>query len=191
MSQINYNRLVFLDFETTGFRNPSPVSLCIIFYENGKKKYQNYSIINPEKEIEFGAYKVHGITQEEAKEHGNFAYLWEDICQYFENSIVTAHNNRFDFCNVLLPTLKRYNLDVPQMWALDTLENAKVLIPKSEIKNYKLNTLCDYLNIIFDEEKHHLALYDTISLPKIYNKLLKLSKGNLILRDINYNIVEV
>lgn len=182
---------MFLDYETTGIKNPAPVSLCIIFYENGKKKYQNYSVINPEKEIEYGAYKIHGISQDEASQFGNFAYLWQNIRQYFENSIIIAHNCSYDYKRVLLPTLKRYDLEVPQMWALDTLENAKKLIPKSEIENYKLNTLCNYLGIKFDENNHHDALYDTRPLSKIYNRLLKLSKGNLIIRDKDYNIIQI
>lgn len=185
--------MIFLDFETTGLKNPAPVSLCIMFYENGKKKYQSYEIINPEKEIEYGAFKTHGISQEEAKEHYPFPILWEEIGKYFENSIVIGHNVRYDFCFTLLPTLKRYNLRIPEeINVLDTLENAKKLISKTEIKNYKLNTLCDYLNIKFDEEtQHHSAFWDTFVLPKIYNKLVKLSHGDLIIRDINYNIIDL
>lgn len=181
-----------MDFETTGFKSPGVVSLAIIFYENGKKKYQSYNIVNPEKEIEYGAYKTHGITQEEAKGHGNFAWLWEEIKDYFNDSIVIAHNCKFDFKSVLIPNLKRYNLEIPKnIYALDTLENAKNLIPKSEIENYKLNILSDYLGLNFDESKHHDALIDTSILPKIYNKLVKLSYGNLIIRDVNYNVIDL
>lgn len=183
--------MLFLDFESTGLSNPAPVSLGFIFYENGKRKFTEYAIINPEKEIEYGAYKVHGISQEEAEEHYPFPILWEEIKQYFEDSIIISHNNSFDYKRILVPTLKRYNLEIPKMYALCTLENAKKLISKSEIENYKLNTLCDYLGIKFDEKFHHGADYDTEPLPKIYNKLIKLSNGNLIIRDVNYNIIDL
>lgn len=189
--KINYNRLLFLDFETTSLKNPGIVSLGFIFYENGKRIHTDYMIINPEKEIEYGAYKIHGITQEEAEQFYPFPEVWKNIKKYFENSIIISHNNSFDYKRVLLSNLKRYNIEIPQMWALCTLENAKALISKSEIENYKLNTLCDYLNIKFDENKHHGADYDTAPLPKIYNRLLKLSKGNLIIRDRNYNIIQI
>lgn len=180
--QPNYNRMVFLDFETTGFKENAPVSLAMIFYENGKKAYTNYSIIDPEAQIEFGAQKVHGLTQSEVREYNPFPVLWEEISPYFENSILCAHNSTYDIMKVLLPTLDRYGLDTPNnFWICDTLENAKKFIPKTEVKNYKLDTLCDYLGIKF--KNHHTASFDTVGCMRIYNKLVKISKGNLIIRN--------
>ena len=184
---INYNNLTFIDFETTGFKENAPVSLAIINFQNAKKNKQIYEIINPETEIELGAQNVHGISLEEAKKHLSFNQLWPSISQLFENCIICAHNTSYDVFKVLIPTLKKYNLSLPtNFYVCDTLENAKKLIPKSEVPNYRLGTMCEYFGIKLDN--WHSADADTLACVKVFNKLVKLSNGDLIIRSRFNNI---
>lgn len=61
-TMVNINKYCCYDFETTGFKENAPVSLAISCYENNKRVFAKYYLINPQAEIESGAYKVHGIS---------------------------------------------------------------------------------------------------------------------------------
>lgn len=180
MSEPNFNKLVFFDTETTGFKPPFIISLAFIAYENGKRSKVGYYVCNPEIHIPYGASKVNGFYDEDVADKPKFWEIWGDIQYHFEDAIYIAHNCRFDESS-LTKTLQRYDIPIPKHWTCDTVENAKALIPSTEVENYKLNTLCDYFGISL--ENHHIASFDTIACLRIYNKLVELSNGNLIIRD--------
>ena len=64
---IDASKICVIDFETTGFFQNAPVSIALACYENGKRIYAKYLIINPEAKIEQKAFEVHGISQAEAE----------------------------------------------------------------------------------------------------------------------------
>lgn len=180
MSEPNFNKLVFFDTETTGFKPPYIISIAMIAYENGKRTCAKYLVCNPDYPITYGASKVNGFTNESVQDLEEFPAIWGEISYYFENAIWIGHNVNFDQ-RALSISLSRYNGVIPKHWTCDTVENAKALIPSTEVNNYKLNTLCDYFGISL--ENHHQASDDTIACLRIYNKLVELSNGNLIIRD--------
>lgn len=79
MSDVNLNKKVFIDFETTGFKPAWPVSLAMIAYKGKKRTCAKYMVFNPEAIIQSGAMKVHGITQDEAESNPTFDVVWPDI----------------------------------------------------------------------------------------------------------------
>lgn len=164
---VDASRVAVLDFETTGFKQNAPVSLALAYYENGKRTYAKYFIINPEAPIEDGAFKVHGISAQEAKKHKTFPYVWEEIKPYIEGSLCVAHNSKYDITKVLVPTLKRYHIPVPTIEMLCTRDNAKAILPKQ--KSYTLDAVCDTLGIVC--ENHHNASYDTMMCQRIFARL--------------------
>lgn len=172
---IDTSRICVIDFETTGFKQNAPVSLAVAFYENNKRTYAKYILINPEAQIEAGAYKVHGISQVEAETHDNFSVVWKEIRPYFENSIIVAHNAQYDVEKVLIPTLKRYNIPVPTLEKLCTRDNARAILPKQ--KSYTLDALCDYFGIVC--ENHHTASFDTMMCQRIFARLYNLDKEKM------------
>jgi DNA polymerase-3 subunit epsilon len=162
-------KYTFLDFETTGFKNPAPVSLAIIRQENGEVVFSKYFLINPEQPIEYGAYKVHGIAYEDVKDKPNFAQIWPIIQPYIEGQICVGHNVQFDAERVLVKQLQRYGITYKPFTTICTRDNAKKVISKSEIANYKLDTVCEYLDIDFTD--HHNAMADTEACRQIFNKI--------------------
>lgn len=172
---INTNRICVIDFETTGFKQNAPVSLAVAFYENNQRTYAKYILINPEAPIEEGAYKVHGISQAEAEEHEAFPAVWKEIRPYFENSLIVAHNSKYDVDRVLIPTLKRYRLPVPTLEKLCTRDNARAILP--ELKSYTLDALCEYFGIKC--ENHHTASFDTMMCQRIFARLYNLDKEKM------------
>ena len=172
---IDTSRICVIDFETTGFKHDAPGSLAVAFYENNKRTYAKYILINPEAKIEDGAYKVHGISQKEAEKYPNFPQVWKEIRPYFENSIIVAHNCAYDVDKVLIPTLKRYNIPVPTLEKLCTRDNARAILPKQ--KSYTLDALCAYFDIKC--ENHHTASFDTMMCQRIFARLYNLDKEKM------------
>jgi DNA polymerase-3 subunit epsilon len=172
---INTSRICVIDFETTGFKKNAPVSLAVAFYEHGRRTYAKYILINPEADIEEGAYKVHGISQDEAERHYPFYIVWEEIKPYFENSLIVAHNSKYDVDRVLIPTLRRYGIPVPTLEKLCTRDNAKAILP--DLKSYTLDALCDYFGIKC--ENHHTASFDTMMCQRIFARLYNLDKEKM------------
>lgn len=165
------NQVTVLDFETTGFKESCAVSLALIRIEDDRIKYAKYFLINPNAEIEYGAYKVHGISLKDVQDKPNFAQIWPEIAPYISGQIIVAHNSNCD-TNVIKKEVKRYGLSCKPFKSVCTCKNAKKFIKKEDIENYKLNTVCDYFGIKLSN--HHDARDDTDACRLIFNRLVKL-----------------
>lgn len=179
--EYDFSRITVLDFETTGLRNPQPVSLGILHYEDGKLICKKNILINPEAEIEYSAFQVHGISQEDVEDQPNFKDYWGQLKPYLDNTnILIAHNSPYDI-KTLKGQILKFKLDYGGniIKSIDTCANARRFIAKTEVENYKLDTIAQYFGIKFTEEQHHDAFFDTIACMRIFNRLVDLSDGNL------------
>lgn len=177
MNQPNYDKLVFFDTETTGFKPPYIISIAYVAYERGRRTQAQYLVCNPEWPIAPGASKVNGFTRENTQDKPAFPRIWQDMREAFEDAIWIGHNVPFD-CKALGTTLDRYDLEMPDYWYCDTVENARLLVPKTEVKNYKLGTLCEHFGI--ELRDWHTANADTMACLKLYNKLVGLCDGEMV-----------
>lgn len=176
MSQPNYNKLVFFDTETVDINPNYIISLAYIAYENGKRVDKGMIICNPNYPISEQASAVNGFTNENVAKEPLFPEHWEKIKCYFEDAILIGHNCSFDI-RALRTEFQRYNITPPNFYSCCTCLNAKKIIDKSKVKNYKLGTLCEYFGITLDN--WHSADADTLAALRIYNELVKLSGGHL------------
>lgn len=165
------NKVTILDFETTGLKNSYAVSLALIRIEDNRIKCARYYLINPKQEIEYGAYKVHGISQSDVEDKPTFDKIWNEISPYISGQILVGHNINFD-AGTMIREIKRYGLVCKPFKTVCTYLNAKKFISKENIKNYKLDTVCDYFGI--NMGTHHDARDDTDACRLIFNKLIKL-----------------
>ena len=167
-------KITFLDFETTGFKDNCAVSLALISFKDQELVAKKYFLINPMVEIESGAYRIHNIGYVDIKDKPTFKELWEsEIRPYVDDSIIIAHNSKYD-TKVLKKEIKRYGLSCNGFKSICTCDNAKKFISKQEISNYKLNTLCEYFDIKLTN--HHNAKDDTLACKNLYFKLLELGE---------------
>lgn len=167
------NCVTVLDFETTGLKDSAAVSLAMIRIEDDRIKCAKYYLINPQKEIDYGAYKVHGISQKDVEDKPTFAEIWGDISQYISGQILVGHNIQFD-AGVVKREIKRYGLFCKPFKTVCTCKNAKKFINKENISNYKLDTVCDYFGI--NMGTHHDARDDTDACRLIFNQLRTLGE---------------
>lgn len=177
MTEPNWNKLVFFDTETVSINPNFIISLAYIAYEDGKRTGYGEIICNPDYPINPEASKVNGFTDEMVADKPLFDEQWPTVEKYFSDAIWIGHNIGFDV-RAVRREAKRYEIDLPQHWTLDTLKNARLIIPKSEVENYKLETLCNHFNITLDN--YHNSLIDTYACLRVYNELVRLSNGNLL-----------
>lgn len=180
MSSPNYNKLCFFDTETVSINPNYIISLAYIAYEDGRRVAKDMILCNPDYPINPAASKVNGFTNEMVADYPYFPSQWEKIKEHFENAILVRHNVGFDI-RAIQREFNRYDIDPPHYWTCDTLENAKLLIPKKNVANYKLGTLCEYFGIKL--ENWHEADADTLRCLKVFNELVKLSDGHLSVKE--------
>lgn len=162
------NYTVF-DIETPNKENTSISSISIVNVKDGNIVLQKEYLVNPEEKFDDFNIVLTGITPEKVKEAPTFDKVWEEIKQFFTNGIVIGHNiNSFDL-KIVCNTLNRYNIDIPDIYFIDTLYASKKAF--SGLENYRLSTLCEKFNII--NENPHNSLWDSIVNQKLFEKILE------------------
>lgn len=175
------DKITFLDFETTGFKENRAVSLGIVHYNKGERVCENYYMINPKTQIEYQAIRVHGIRKEDVQNMPNFYDTWHEIKRYIEGCTLVAHNAQYDM-RVLLGEIERYKIECGELESICTFRNAQKL--KLPTENHKLNTLCEYYGILLNN--HHNALDDTIACEKIFFHLC--NEGDMAFKMYNTQV---
>lgn len=177
-------KVTYFDVE---YANPTNKSICQIGimclnYSNEEPYFPELNIyINPEDNFEYNCIKTHGITADKVKEEDNFPTVWKKIEKYFSNAVIIGHNVAGSDLDSLTKNLKRYNIDVPEFHYICTLQLARQYIPSFAVKDYKLSTLCEYLDVALDSE--HDAFDDACSCADLFKAIT--TKYNI---DINKDI---
>nr|WP_272880578.1 DNA polymerase III subunit epsilon [Candidatus Synchoanobacter obligatus] len=162
--------MIFVDTETTGISRKTERILevaCIEVDNRHRTGRQLHQYINPEKAVEAGAFKVHGISWEKVKHEPVFADVAESIIDMLKGGVFVAHNAPFDM-GFLNEEFKRAGFDFQigrDVEVLDTLKLAKEMYPGQ--KN-SLDALCNRLSIDRSSRVLHGALLDTELLIQVY-----------------------
>ena len=190
-------RELVLDTETTGLDHESGdriVEIGIVELYNHIKtgKYFHY-YINPERQSDIKAEKIHGLSKEFLSDKSKFSDIAEKLVEFISDSKIIIHNAKFDV-GFLNSELKRCNLDnLNNDNILDTLILARKKYPGQSVS---LDTLCRRFGIDISNRKVHGALLDAELLSLVYLELIggkqtKLNFENeddIILENISKNI---
>ena len=164
------NCFTFIDVELA---NPSHDSICalgIIHVRDGNTVFSHEYIIDPACSFSSFHTNLHGITPEICNGKPCFPDVWKEVSSYFEAGIVVAHSATSMDLNAICQTLMHYQLPVPEIHYLCTLELAKKYIPKKSVPNYTLPSLCDYLGV--PVQHHHNALADALMCHDVFFAML-------------------
>ena len=151
-------KIAAIDFETA---NSSPASVCsvgISILEDGCAEEAYYSLIRPEANVSrFSPMNIgiHGIRPQDVRDAPSFAEVYREMMPILEDSLVTAHNARFDM-GCLKAACLNTGRRVPYLEYFDTLELSRRVFPS--LSHHRLNDMCSYLNIELD---HHNAMSDS------------------------------
>ncbi|MBI5919758.1 MAG: DNA polymerase III subunit epsilon [Nitrosomonadales bacterium] len=175
-------RQIVLDTETTGLypdkghRIIEVAALELIDRKLTGNHFHRY--VNPEREVDEEAERVHGLNWEQLKDHPLFADIVPPLLEFIAGAELIIHNAPFDvgFLNkelslLGLPPLREYCPEV-----LDTLKLAKDMHPG---KKNSLNALCDRYEVDNSHRSLHGALLDTELLAEVYLAMTR-GQGSLL-----------
>ena len=165
-------RQIALDTETTGLEVKDGHRIleigCVEIIDRSIGEQTFYSKVNPKREVEEGARRVHGYTWEMLKGSPLFGDICDEFLEFVQGSEVLMHNAPFDlgFLDAELARLNRGTfVEETGCTVVDTLEFAKTVHVGS---SYALNALSDYYQIDRSHRKLHGALIDADLLAQVY-----------------------
>ena len=165
-------RQLVLDIETTGLEPKQGHRIieigCVELYHRRKTNNQYQQYLNPEREIEDGAYDVHGISNEFLADKPVFADAAQEFINFIRDSELIIHNAPFDvgFINAELKKLgPQWGKIEDYCTIVDTLVMAREMYPGQ--KN-SLDALCKRYEIDNSQRDLHGALLDAQILVDVY-----------------------
>lgn len=184
-------KVTYFDVEYANSKNRSICQMGILCenYVDEEPYYPEKNIyVNPEDNFDDVCIRVHGITSGKVKDAPSFKETWNDIEKYFTNTVVIGHNVASSDLDALVKALKRYKLDIPEIYYVCTLELAKEFVPRFAIKDYSLSSLCEFFDIDMDSE--HDAFDDACANADLLKTLVKEYSINIDAYVKKYDIQE-
>ena len=179
-------RQVVFDTETTGLSAENGDRIleigCVELLHRKLTGRRLHLYINPERESEEGALRVHGLTTEFLSDKPKFAEVADQILDFMRDAEIIIHNAAFDvgFINKELERLNRPPLASHVAGIVDTLALAKEMFPG---KRNSLDALCDRLGVDNSARTLHGALLDAELLADVYICLTRGQDALLIADD--------
>jgi len=164
-------RRIVLDTETTGLNarlGDRIIELgCVEIAGRRLTGNHFHRYVNPERESEEGALKVHGITGEFLQDKPKFREIAAEFLEYVNGAELIIHNAAFDveFLNRELALLDLPPIEQHCATVVDTLRLAKDLHPG---KRNSLDALCERYQVNNAHRALHGALLDAELLAEVY-----------------------
>ena len=180
------SRQIVFDTETTGLSAENGDRIleigCVELLHRKLTGRRLHLYINPERESEEGALRVHGLTTEFLSDKPKFAEVADQILDFMRDAEIIIHNAAFDvgFINKELERLNLPPLASHVAGIVDTLALAKEMFPG---KRNSLDALCDRLGVDNSARTLHGALLDAELLADVYICLTRGQDALLIADD--------
>src|SRR5690606_29140991 len=165
-------RQIVLDTETTGL---SPLQGhriieigCVELVNRRLTGREYHRFINPEREIDEGAERVHGISREELRGQPRFAEIADELLEFIRGAELVIHNAEFDvgFLEHELGLMRHMQPRITQhARVLDTLTLAREMHPG---QRNSLDALCKRYEVDSSRREVHGALIDAELLANVY-----------------------
>jgi DNA polymerase-3 subunit epsilon len=164
-------RQVVLDTETTGLNAKLGDRIieigCVEILSRRLTGSHFHAYVNPEREIDLGATRVHGITLEDLAAKPKFAAIAREFLDYVRGAELIIHNADFDveFLDLELGRAGLGRLADHVARVTDTLAHARELHPG---RKNSLDALCERYFIDHANRTLHGALLDARLLAECY-----------------------
>lgn len=168
--------VVVFDTETTGLSpaHDRIVEIGAIRYLNGEPIEKFHSYVDPERHIPEDITKINNITDDMVAGSPVIGQVLPSFDKFIGDSILVAHNLEFDLKFIyysgskVLETKRKY---------IDTLEQARELINKNDVYDYKLETLAGYYKLTIPDA--HSALADAFAAGWLFYHLILEKQGSV------------
>lgn len=180
-------RQVVLDTETTGLEPEQGHRIieigCVEVFNRRKTGRTFHRYLRPDREVDWGALQVHGITNEFLAQQPRFQDVVEELVEFIRDAELIIHNAAFDvaFLDAELKRLPGQRRQVRGLCkVLDTLVLARQLHPG---QRNSLDALCKRYEVDNSHRELHGALLDAQILLDVY---LAMTGGQtaLVLGDV-------
>ena len=165
-------RQIVLDTETTGLSTAEGhriIEIGCVELVNRRLSGRNYHrFLNPDREIDEGAERVHGISVTDLHGQPRFADVADELLAYLEGAELIIHNAEFDvgFLDHELRLMEHPQPEITRhATVLDTLELARELHPG---QRNSLDALCKRYEVDATGRDLHGALIDAELLARVY-----------------------
>ena len=172
-------RKIVLDTETTGLypeQGHRIIEIAAIELDGRRvtqKHFHHY--LDPEREVDEGAARVHGFTWDMLRGRAKFADIAASFLEFVDGAELIIHNAPFDM-GFLNHELKLMGFPVLQNEVMDTLKIAREMHPG---KKNSLDALCSRYEIDNTHRTLHGALLDTELLAEVYFAMTRGQKSLL------------
>lgn len=175
-------RQVVLDTETTGLKPAEGHRIieigCLEMLNRRLTGRTLHYYINPQREIDVGAEKIHGINQDFLKDKPLFEHIVEEFLEFVKDSELIIHNASFDV-GFLEHELKLAKIKATRIISyckvFDTLKLARQMYPG---QSNSLDALCKRYQVNNKHREWHGALLDSELLAQVY---LRMTGGQSVL----------
>ena len=164
-------RQIVLDTETTGLNaklGDRVIEIgCVEIMSRRITERHFHAYLNPERDIDEGAAKIHGLTREMLADKPRFAEVAKDFLDYVRGAELIIHNADFDveFLDLELGLAGLGGLGQHVAKITDTLAFARELHPG---KRNTLDALCERYFVDHSNRTLHGALLDARLLAECY-----------------------
>ena len=165
-------RQIVLDTETTGLESKQGHRIieigCVEIVNRRKTDRHFHQYLNPDRDIDDGAFNVHGLSKEFLSDKPHFADIAQEFIDFIRDSELIIHNAPFDigFLNAELKKLgKRWGKTENYCGVIDTLTMAREKHPGQ--KN-NLDALSKRYEVDNSKRDLHGALLDAQILLDVY-----------------------
>ena len=183
-------RKVILDTETTGL-NPATGDRiieigCVEMVGRRLTERTFHYYINPERDIDAGAFAVHGLSREFLSDKPVFGNIVEQLIEFVDGAEIVIHNAPFDlgFLDNEFALLKRQPFRNLASKITDTLLDARQMFPG---KRNSLDALCERFAISNQHRTLHGALLDAQLLAEVYVAMTR-GQEDLSIDLIDYTV---
>lgn len=161
-------RKIVLDTETTGLypdQGHRIIEIAAIELDGRRVTQRHFHhYLDPEREVDEGAERVHGFNWDMLRGRAKFADIAESFLQFIDGAELIIHNAPFDL-GFLNHELNLLGLSALQNPVMDTLKVARDMHPG---KKNSLDALCSRYEIDNTHRSLHGALLDTELLAEVY-----------------------
>jgi len=165
-------RQIVLDTETTGLSTSQRHRIieigCIELVNRRPTGREFHRFLNPDRDIDEGAERVHGISRADLETAARFPEVVDEFLEFIKDAELVIHNATFDvgFLDYELKLMKHAQPKITQhATVLDTLTMARALHPG---QRNSLDALCKRYEVDASKRDVHGALIDADLLARVY-----------------------
>ena len=167
------NRQIILDTETTGLDFKTGHRIieigCVEIVNRKFTGNEYHTYINPDRDSDEGALRVHGLTAEFLSDKPRFAEIYEDFISFIKDSELLIHNAEFDigFLDNEIKLVSK-DLDSIEKEVLKITDTLQIAREKHPGQRNSLDALVNRYAINGYDRELHGALLDSKILGDVY-----------------------